>query len=141
MYEIIPVGVKSKFTKDIDKLKYQKASLAENDENNHEIATIKIRYKKPDGVKSIEMVHPIVDLNKDYISASDNFRYATAVAMFGMILSESKYKNNASCKDVIKLAENATAKDKDGYRSEFIRLVKAISNLDETYGVNQDSRR
>jgi Ca-activated chloride channel homolog len=52
------------------------------------------------------------------------------VAMFGMLLRDSKYKGSGTMNDVIELAENARGKDKDGYRSEFIRLVKTQTNDD-----------
>jgi Ca-activated chloride channel homolog len=126
LYEIVPVGAPL----GVDPLKYQPttpdvtANIFEK-----EVATIKFRYKKPDDEKSIEMVHPISKECKDIAKASENTRFASSVAMFGMILSNSKYKGTSSYESLIKLAENARGTDKDGYRIEFIRMAKASENL------------
>jgi Ca-activated chloride channel family protein len=123
VYEIIPVGVKSKFVPDADALKYQNRETP-NDGAADEIATVKFRYKKPDGEKSIEMVHPIADHCKSFEKASDNIKFSSAVAMFGMILRNSEFKGTSSFNDVAEIADNARGKDKEGYRGEFVRLVK-----------------
>ncbi len=128
VYEIIPVGVKSKYTPDVDPLKYQNKKT-ENDEASDEIATVRFRYKKPDGDKSIEMVHPIADKCKTFETASDNIRFSSAVTMFGMILRNSEFKGTSSFQDVADIADNARGKDKDGYRGEFVRLVKLTSGF------------
>lgn len=41
-----------------------------------------------------------------------------------MNIRKSKFKNKANLDEVITLAEQGRGKDKDGYRAEFIRLVK-----------------
>jgi Ca-activated chloride channel family protein len=87
---------------------------------------VKFRYKKPDGDKSIEMVH--VQDTKISI-ASEDMNFVSAVALMGMNLLQSKYDNGASIKDVIKLAKRGIGKDDDGYRAEFIRLVESYRYL------------
>jgi Ca-activated chloride channel family protein len=49
-----------------------------------------------------------------------------AVALFGMKLRKSRYGKNIEKQVIIKLAEKGKGKDIDGYRAEFIRLVKSI---------------
>ena len=105
-------------------LKYtkQEASKAYSDE----LFTVKFRYKKPDGDASIEMVH----VQNDVVSeASEDLKFATSVALFGMQLRQSKYHNNSKIEDVVALAESGRSYDKDGYRAEFIRLVNSYQNL------------
>lgn len=125
IYEIIPVGVESQFIKDVDGLKYQ---MSFSSAKTNEIANVKFRYKKPDGERSTEMVHPVSDKPKVLGNASDNFRFSVSVAMLGMLLRESEFKGSSSYNEVIELADNARGKDKDGYRAEYIRLVKAAKN-------------
>jgi len=60
---------------------------------------------------------------------SDNFRFAAAVAQFGMLLRNSAFKSNASYNSVLQLAKNAKGSDEEGYRSEFIRLVSSARSL------------
>jgi len=57
---------------------------------------------------------------------SDDFRFATGVATFGMLLRNSKLAPNMTLDDVLRMAESS--KDKP-YRSEFIELVKKASRL------------
>ena len=65
-------------------------------------------------------------------STSENFRFAAAVAEFGLLLRNSEFKGNASYGNVIDLAKGAFGKDEEGYRSEFVRLVKTAQALDNT---------
>jgi len=128
LYEIIPLGVKDEFTAKVDNLKYQNAAIVNNDFTN-EMLTIKLRYKKPDGNESKLIVQPVTDENIAIENTSDNFRFSAAVASFGMLLRNSEYKQNATYEDVIDLAKSAKGKDVNGYRNEFIDLVKIANNL------------
>jgi Ca-activated chloride channel family protein len=57
--------------------------------------------------------------------ATDDFKFSAAVALFGMQLRKSVFKNTHKAMDVIALAESGKGKDADGYRAEFIRLDKS----------------
>lgn len=123
LYEIIPVGVKSKFLKDIDKLKYTKTETTNS--YTDELLTVKFRYKKPNGKKSKEIVYPLADNEISFNKTSDDFKFVSAVSLFGMKIRKSKFTKNANLDDVIALAEKGRGKDKEGYRAEFIRLMKS----------------
>ena len=124
LYEVIPLGIKSNYLKEVSDLKYTKKEV--NTDFNDEILTVKFRYKKPDGKKSIEMVH----VQKDaLVQASKDMQFAAAVALFGMQLRYSQYHNNSKIEDVISLAESGRGKDILGYRAEFIRLVNSYQSL------------
>lgn len=124
LYEIIPVGVESEFYK-IDELKYQTSKLDPKTSTGNELMTVKFRYKKPDGDVSKLIVHPLVDGNTPLEKTSDNFRWASSVAAFGMLLRESEFLNKFSEDSIIRLAQNAKGEDNEGYRAEFISLIKA----------------
>lgn len=123
LYEIIPVGVKSKFLKNIDNLKYTKANSSNKSD---ELLTVKFRYKKPNGDKSIEIVEVVKDEKLTLDNMSSDFKFSSAVALFGMNLTKSKFTNKAKLDKVIELAKAGKGEDENGYRSEFIRLVKSI---------------
>lgn len=125
LYEIIPVGVKSSFSGLIDDLKYQIAPKQEMAYQGNEMLTIKLRYKKPDEDKSKSIQKIVVDNLKT--KTSDNFRFAAAVAEFGMLLRESDFKQNSNYEQVIELASGALSTDKEGYRSEFLKLAKSTA--------------
>lgn len=124
LYELIPVGMKSDYLNPMDDLKY--TTKAKTDDYANELFTVKFRYKKPDGDKSIELIH----VQSDEIStASDDFKFATSVALFGMQLKHSKYHNNSKINDVLTLANEGKNNDQAGYRSEFVRLVESYESL------------
>ncbi|MBI1770164.1 MAG: von Willebrand factor type A domain-containing protein [Bacteroidetes bacterium] len=124
LYEIIPVGVESKFFK-VDELKYQTTKLDTKNSKSNELMTVKFRYKRPDGNVSKLMVHPLIENNISLQKTSDNFRWAASVASFGMLLRNSEYLNGFSEEGILHLAQGAQGEDKDGYRAEFISMVKA----------------
>ncbi len=125
LYEIIPNGVKSEFYTYENDLKYAPTNPVVAMYQN-ELATIKFRYKKPDGDKSIEMVHLIPNQKMTLQSASKDFKFASAVAWFGLKLRDSQLILNKDSKGIIKLAKDGLHNDVDGYKAEFIRLVKTV---------------
>jgi Ca-activated chloride channel family protein len=130
LYEIIPVGVKSSFLETVDTLKYQ-SNLQPFSSTVYsiELMTVKFRYKAPDGDVSKLIEHAVNDDQKTIESTSDNFRFAAAVAQFGMLLRNSEFKKDASYENVLTLARNAMGKDAEGYRSEFVKLVESARTI------------
>jgi len=123
LYELIPAGSDENVSS-IDPLKYQARQEPASGSSDNEMLTIKLRYKEPDGKTSRLYEKGIVARVVETSQTSDRFRFSAAVAGFGMLLRNSEYKGNASYDDVIKLAAGSKGDDEDGYRSEFIRLVK-----------------
>jgi Ca-activated chloride channel homolog len=128
LYEIIPVGVKDTFVTKVDALKYKKVSVDTLAFAN-EMMNVKIRYKHIDSDKSELMANPILDEKKSIENVSENFRFAAAVAEFGMLLRNSDFKQSSSYEKVIALAETAKGKDVNGYRKAFIELVEKASKI------------
>lgn len=110
-------------------LKYQNTSLNATAYSGNELATVKFRYKKPESNKSLllEKVIPNTRINKRKIS--DDFKFSASVAGFGLLLRESKFKGNCSYDMLINLAQQSKGADKEGYRSEFIQLMKLANQL------------
>jgi Ca-activated chloride channel family protein len=129
LYEIIPVGLQSDFLKQVDTLKYQTAEKFSATTFAGEIMTLKMRYKQPDDSISKLMTVAVADEQKQIQFTSANFRFAAAVAEFGMLLRNSSFKQQASYKEVISMAENALGIDKEGYRKEFLQLVKNANSI------------
>lgn len=125
LYEIIPTGVKSDYFNETPELKYTKTQPNGNNSND-ELATIKFRYKKPDGDKSIEMVKVIENKQVPLRDASDDFKFSASVAWFGLKLRDSKLVGNKSSEDIKKLAKEGLSHDDEGYKAEFVRLVEAV---------------
>ncbi|MEP6467572.1 MAG: YfbK domain-containing protein, partial [Parafilimonas sp.] len=131
LYELIPVGIKDTMMKDVDVLRYQKIKQSKQNNFGDELMNIKLRYKQPDGNKSALIIHPLKDENIAFNSTSNNFRFAASVAEFGMLLRNSQYRGNADFLSVKQTAQSAMGNDEEGYRKEFIQLVKSASSLKE----------
>ena len=71
----------------------------------------------------------IKDKAANLAESSHNFKFASAVAEFGMLLRDSEFKSQASYDNVLGLANSAKGSDSEGYRSEFVQLVKKASLL------------
>jgi Ca-activated chloride channel family protein len=138
LYEVIPAGVEDEFLKSVDALKYQKKAKASKSSGSEEILTVKFRYKEPSGSESKLIEHPVIDKEIAFDHTSENFRFAASVAEFGMLLTDSKFKSNASFVHVIQTAKNAKGKDVEGYRKEFITLVRKADNLKGNEDDEQD---
>lgn len=130
-YEVIPTGVKNEYVGKVDDLKYQKkaeAKVPSKSTGSNELLTVKLRYKAPDGDTSKKIELPFVDNKSNNVSS--DFRFASAVAMFGQLLRDSDFKGNASYDKVIHLAKQGLNNDERGYRREFVRLVEAAKGLE-----------
>lgn len=125
LYEVIPTGVKSDFLTNQPDLKYTKTSSNE-DNYSDELATIKFRYKKPAGDKSIEMLKVIENKSVPLKNASNDFKFSAAVAWFGLKLRDSNLVPNKATEDIKKLAKEGVSNDDEGYKAEFIRLVETV---------------
>ncbi len=126
-YEVIPSDVKSDFLPAETGLKYTCNTSSNNFQD--ELATLKLRYKKPDGDTSAEIVQTVKDINESISSASDDFKFASSVAWFGLILRNSDFIKNKDLKDVERLSKKGKGYDDEGYRSEFMRLVETYNMI------------
>jgi len=130
LYELIPAG-SDESLKSIDPLKYQ-AERGEGKkvekvkvDRSAELMTVKLRYKQPEGNTSTKVEISVKGRLLDLDNTSKNFRFSAAIAEFGLILRNSKYKEDASLEQVISMAKDARGEDEEGYRSEFIKMVKS----------------
>ncbi|MEZ2338134.1 von Willebrand factor type A domain-containing protein [Mucilaginibacter sp. RCC_168] len=128
-YEVVPAGVKDDYSGSVDPLKYQKPKPVPYTSSSDEMLTIKFRYKQPASLVSkmshVEVYDKPVALN----STSTDFRFAAAVAEFGMLLRDSQFKQHSSYDQAIKMARAAKGDDSEGYRAEFIKLVESARLL------------
>lgn len=140
IYEIIPAGVQSNDVRNVTPLKYQQRGVAYPSvvdyNNGNELATIKFRYKKPNGNTSKEITHITPNHTTTLQRASENARFAASVAMFGMLLKNSPYKGNSNYNKVLSLARNSMRHDSEGYRAEYIDLVRKVNKTDDVLASN-----
>ena len=128
LYEIVPSDTVTSAKQD---LTYQTTTVKSDAKGKNELATIRFRYKNPDGETSREIVKKIPATMVAIRNAGENIRFAAAVAEWGMILRDSEYKGSANYAQVKKLALKAKGSDIHGYRAQFIRLVEMAELLDK----------
>ena len=129
LYEILPPELAAETTPPVDPLKYQSPVVREPAVKLDELLTVKLRYKQPDSDESQLIEQPFVDPGAAFDAASDDFRFATAVAAFGMLLRNSQYTESMTLDEALDLARQAKAKDSGGLRSEFIELIEKARQL------------
>lgn len=135
LYEIVPAGSNEQ-AGNIDPLKYQENRVKAIKTENKELLTIKLRYKKPDGVTSMLYEKPVMGELKEFSTTSDNFRFSAAVAEFGMVLRNSEFKSSASYEHLLSIAQGSRGIDEEGYKGEFIKLVKTAQELQNVQAKN-----
>ena len=114
---------------EIADLKYSdnyKEGLGKSEENpalSQEWLTISIRYKKPAEEESNLLQYP-VSYDSYRQEPSHDFKFASAVAEFGLLASHSEYAGEASVSHVKKVLKETELEDE--YKEEFFELVKAV---------------
>ena len=119
----------------MDALKYQTPAADKSEIRNPkseispELLTLKLRYKAPDGDASKLLEFPLTDAGATWEKSTRDFRFAAAVAGYGMLLRDSPHKGAATWSSVHELAVEGQGADATGYRAEFISLLEKAKSL------------
>ena len=120
-------------TSNVDALRYQTTTSNKSAQQCfnycNETLTVKVRYKSPDSDKSQLIFAPVSEIFKKFNESSDDFRFSSAVAAFGMLLRDSDFKGDLNYKKIQEIARQAKGKDLQGYRSEFVGLIELAEEL------------
>ena len=129
LYELIPAGSQEEVRKS-DGLKYQKTEIEPSALTGDEMMTVKLRYKPLDSAESI-LLERIVETSetKQLSRTSNDYRFSAAVAGFGLLLRDSKFKGDASYEKMKQLASESRGKDEFGYRGELTELINKAALL------------
>ena len=131
LYELVPAHGNHPATGVNRPLKYQRVPQEDLSEQaqSGELLTLRLRYKEPDQDKSNLLEFPIKDAGIGFGRASDDFRFASAVAAFGMVLRDSPQRGEATWAAVEEYAAGTLDKDPNGQRAEFLDLVRRAKSL------------
>ena len=113
LYEIVPPGGEVP-NASVDPLRYQKREAT----GGAELATLKLRYKEPDGETSKLMTRVVANTTG---APSDNFRLASSVAQLGLLLRNSPNKGDASFDRIPAIAAE-----------DFVEMVQMAAKVDAT---------
>ena len=105
------------------------AAEPDNGFGEDEFLVLKMRYKEPDEDISKYMDTLMTSANIKS-EMSQNMGFASAVAEFGMLLRDSKFKADSSYDSVLTRAQANIGEDKFGYRGEFLEIVERAKSLD-----------
>jgi len=120
-YEIVPKGV-AVGSSTADPLKYQEPMKARKTPKG-ELLTVSLRYKTPRGRTSSLIRAVVPDTGTRLDRATADFRFASCVAAFGMLLRDSPYKGSATFDSVLQVADDAVREKPSKYGTEFLELV------------------
>ncbi|MGR3972342.1 vWA domain-containing protein [Shewanella sp. 1180_01] len=118
-----------------DKLRYGvDAQTGKEKYSREEIAFLKLRYKLPEQTQSQLLSYPIrLDQSvKQLEQASDDFRFAAAVAGLGQLLNGSHYLHQFDYTKLSLLARSALGDDPFGYRHEFVQLMETAAAIEQS---------
>lgn len=103
---------------------------------NADILKLRLRYKTPEADRSDLAEFVGRDTGRTFEAASPDFRFASSVAMAGMVLRNSEYRGTATWDTVLALANQARGNDVRGQRAEFIGLIEQARRLANPSGAN-----
>ncbi len=97
--------------------------------NTETFGNLEFRYKPDFGEQSILIAHVMKHEPSAFENSSENMRFCSALASFGMILKKSQFVGSTSFDFIKNTADNARSFDPQGYRNEFVTLVDKASRL------------
>ncbi len=125
----------------IDPLRYGRAA-APLPVSSGEAAFVRLRYKAPGGDRSKLIESPVIVPDSDAeLRASTELRFAASVAAFGQLLRGGEYLGEFGFSDILALAARSRGDDPQGYRGEFLGLVKLADSLQTVSAPPPQARR
>ena len=127
LYEIVPAGEDSPARVGSGS-EFVETKIKADASSSDTVLKVHLRYKLP---KETESETFSVELNR---KASDpvempsgDFQFAASVAAYGMLLRDSKFKGDVDWDWVVQSAKSSLGEDRNGYRSEFVKLTRQAS--------------
>jgi Ca-activated chloride channel family protein len=100
------------------------------EEASEPLLTAKLQLKTRSNDAAIGLIQrTLSDTGFDFATAPSDLKFAAAVAEFGMILRDSEYKGTGSLQQVLEWAQQGRGADMNGYRADFIELVRRAQTL------------
>ena len=127
LYELIPAGADD--VPDVDQRRY--GTPGPQTGHQDELLTVKLRYKPEGSDTSTLLSHHVKGPTTTLATTSNDFRFAAAVAGFGMLLKDSSFKGDLTYPALIELARSSRGTDREGYRAEALRLMEAAELLEK----------
>ena len=127
LYEVVPAGSEERHS-GTPALRYQQDKELSSAASSGELMTLKLRYKQPDGDTSRLISQQVFDEGQGLSDASDDFRFAAAVAAFGMQLRGSDHIAGYGIDKARALAASAVDGEGADKRAELLRLMDRVTS-------------
>ncbi|MFC5476839.1 vWA domain-containing protein [Massilia suwonensis] len=128
IYEITPAGAAGTL---VDPLRYGEGKKPAAQAKSDELCFVRVRYKLPGESQSRLVEQPVRagTAHKSLQAAPADQRFAVAVAAFGQRLRGEQQLADYAYADIAELANGARGADSEGYRAEFVNLVRMTEAL------------
>jgi Ca-activated chloride channel family protein len=138
IYEITPASAAGKL---VDPLRYNsdKPAKPAGSAGRDELCFVKLRYKLP-GESVSKLTEHVVHASaarSTMTAVPEEQRFAVAVAAFGQRLRGESQLSDFSYNDIANLANSSRGADTQGYRAEFVRLVRLTESLNKLGSAGQ----
>jgi Ca-activated chloride channel family protein len=109
----------------------QPTPVAVSSEHSGELGILRLRYQSPEGGRSKLVEVPMLrsSILSSVDKASDDYRFAVAVAGLGELLRAGSYSSAIQLDTVLGIARGAIGSDPDGARHEFVTLASDVERL------------
>ncbi len=130
-YELVPPTAAAAGSPAPDPLAFQQSTIVPSDK----LFVFKLRYKDPGDAKEesrlMSTAMEAATILQKFGACDDDYRFASAVLEFGMLLRDSPYKGSSGWASAMEIARAAKGTDHEGYRAEFIKLVEMAELLEK----------
>ncbi len=138
IYEITPAGAGGKL---VDRMRYNEDKRGKPLANalSDELCFVKLRYKLPGEATSRLTEHAVhaAAARSSINAVPEEQRFAVAVAAFGQRLRGETQMGDFDYKAIASLANAARGADTEGYRAEFVKLVRLTESLSKADKLGQ----
>lgn len=126
LYEIVPL--KSLDSDDV-RLRYQRPTQLTKEATSGELLTVNLRYQDTYTKQYKQKSFPLKGTQQSWSAATPEFKFASSVALFGLLL-RNQIKTSAEAYElVVDLAKQGKGEDRDGFRKEYLELVRKARSL------------
>ena len=130
LYELVPAGSENPVSSTDSESEFVSTTIKPSAEKSDVVLKVNLRYKLPSESVSEGFDVELVQTKDEALELpSGDFRFASAVAAYGMLLRDSKFKGQADWQFVLDAAKSSLGEDQHGYRAEFVNLVRQSSLL------------
>ena len=127
LYEIVPAGEDSPARVDSGS-EFVETKLKADASSSDTVLKVHLRYKLPKETESETFSVALDRKASDPVEMpSGDFQFAASVAAYGMLLRDSKFKGDVDWDWVVQSAKSSLGEDRNGYRSEFVKLARQAS--------------